>query len=204
MADVAESPHVTESPRVADSLRVNARYVEEVVIGWNLCPWAARAWREGRVARRVLVEEALDVAAVLAFIDELASTARLAIGLAIFPRATVSDAAFGAFAERVRRADRARRPAGAPPPFHLAAFHPDFGAGADLQNAAQLVSFIRRTPDPTLQLVRATLVDELARDGRDLSADIARDNLATVAARDPAALGALLDDIRRDRTRDGR
>jgi len=202
---------------VAESLRVNARYVEEVVIGWNLCPWAARAWRDGQVARRVVVEETLDPAPVLAFIDELCAAPALAIGLAIFPCATTTDAAFGAFAERVRRADRARRPPGAPAPFLLAAFHPDSGAGADLQNAAQLVSFIRRTPDPTLQLVRASLVEALAQEGggggggggggqgrggsRDVSADIARDNLATVEARDPSVLGALLDDIRRDRDR---
>ncbi len=191
-------------PPVAEALRRSARYVEEVVIGWNLCPWAARAWRDGRVARRVVLEEALDVAPVLAFIDELSGTPGLAIGLAIFPRATVTNAAFGAFAERVRRADRARRPTDVSAPFMLAAFHPDSGAGADLQSAAQLVSFIRRTPDPTLQLVRASVVAELARDGRDISADIARDNLANVTARDPSALGALLDDIRRDRDRSPR
>ena len=186
-------------PLVAEALRRNARYVEEVVIGWNLCPWAARAWRNGEVARRVVVEETLDVAPVLAFIDELCATPTLAIGLAIFPRLTVTDAAFGTFAERVRRADRARRSPDAPAPFLLAAFHPNSGAGADFQNAAQLVSYIRRTPDPTLQLVRARLVAELSREDRDVSADIARDNFATVNARDPVALGALLDDIRRDR-----
>jgi uncharacterized protein len=189
------------APTVDEALRVNARYVEEVVIGWNLCPWAARAWRGGEVGRRVFVEETLEVAPILAFIDELCAAPALAIGLAIFPGAVLGDAAFGTFAERVRRADRARRPPDARTPFLLAAFHPDSGAGADLEDAARLVSFIRRTPDPTLQLVRASLVEALSREGRDLSADIARENLATVTARDPAALGALLDDIRRDRDR---
>ncbi len=190
-------------PLVAEALRRNARYVEEVVIGWNLCPWAARAWREGRVARRVFVDAALDVAPVLVLIDELCATPDFAIGLAIFPHAITTDAAFGSFAERVRRADRARRSPDAPTPFLLAAFHPDSGAGSDVGNAAQLVSFIRRTPDPTLQLVRASLVAEVSRDGRDLSAEIARDNFATVAARGPSRLGALLDDIRHDRGRPG-
>jgi hypothetical protein len=27
----------------AEARRLNTRYVEEVVIGWDLCPWAARA-----------------------------------------------------------------------------------------------------------------------------------------------------------------
>jgi hypothetical protein len=192
----------TPSVDVDEALRLNARYVEEVVIGWNLCPWAARAWRAGEVARRVFVEETLDVSPVLAFIDELCAAPALAIGLAIFPGASLPDVAFGTFAERVRRADRARRPPEEHAPFLLAAFHPNSGRGADLADAARLVSFIRRTPDPTLQLVRASLVEALSREGRDVSADIARDNLATVTARDPLALGALLDDIRRDR--DGR
>jgi hypothetical protein len=181
------------------ALRANARYVEEVVIGWDLCPWAARAWRDGQVSRCVMLDVAPEVAPVLAFIDDLCATPSLAIGLAIFPRASIADAAFGSFAERVRRADHARRPPDARAPYLLAAFHPDSGSGADLRNAAQLVSYIRRTPDPTLQLVRASLIDELARDGRDLSADITADNLAKVGGRDPFALGALLDDIRRDR-----
>lgn len=181
------------------ALRLNARYVEEVVIGWSLCPWAARAWRAGEVARRVFVEETLDVMPVLAFIDELCAAPAPAIGLAIFPGAKLPDAAFGSFAERVRRADRARRPPGERAPFLLAAFHPDSGRDAGFEDAARLVSFIRRTPDPTLQLVRASLVEALSREGRDVSADIARDNLATVTTRDPRALGALLEDIRRDR-----
>jgi hypothetical protein len=199
--DADSASEKIESSFVAETLRLNRRYLEEVVIGWNLCPWAARAWRAGQVVRRVLLEEALEVASVLAFIDALCARAGFAIGLAIFPRASVTGAGFGTFAERVRRADRARRPPEQPAPFLLAAFHPDLGAGLDAPNAAQLVSFIRRTPDPTLQLVRATLVEDLSPAGRDLSAEIARDNLAAVTARGSGALGALLDDIRRDRAR---
>ena len=112
------------SPLVDEALRVNARYVEEVVIGWNLCPWAAQAWREGAVARRVLVEPSPDTSAVLAFLDEIAPDARTSIGLVICPRLAVDEAAWGTFAERVRRADRARRQPGAAAPFLLAAFHP--------------------------------------------------------------------------------
>ncbi len=177
----------------AEALRVNARYVEEVVIGWNLCPWAARAWHDGQVVRRVF-DATAPVAAtddVVAFAGELAANPDAAIGLAIFPRAGVTVGAWESFAERVRRGVRG---------FLLAAFHPDYGdAGNSPVDAARLVAHIRRTPDPTLQLVRASLLDALARDGRDLSADIARDNHHTVTTRGPAALDALLADIRHDR-----
>jgi hypothetical protein len=188
------------SPLVAEALRLNARYVEEVVIGWGLCPWAAQAWRDGAVARRVLIDPVPVADGVMAFIDEIASDAAISIGFAIFPRLAADEAPFWSFAERVRRADRARRPPGAATPFLLAAFHPGSGeSAAAATDAGTLVSFIRRTPDPMLQLVRATLVDALARDGRDVSTEIGRANFATVGGRTPAALDAAVRDIRRDR-----
>ena len=189
-----------DSPLVAEALRVNTRYVEEVVIGWGLCPWAAQAWRDGAVARRVLPEPEPDPAAALAFLDDIAMQSATSIGLLVFPRVALDEAAWGAFAERIRRADRARRPAGAPPPFLIAAFHPGTGeTSAQATNPGALISYLRRTPDPVLQLVRASLLERLADGGRDLSAEIARANFAMVGARTPAALDAVVRDIRRDR-----
>jgi hypothetical protein len=186
----------------AEALRVNARYVEEVVIGWGLCPWAAQAWRDGAVARRVLPEPVPVLDAVLAFIDEIAPEPATAIGLLIFPRVALDEAAWGAFAERVRRADRARRPPGTVAPFLLAAFHPAVDSDAGAARAARpaaLVSYLRRAPDPMLQLVRASLVERLSESGRDVSGEIARANFAAVGTRTPAALDAVVRDIRRDR-----
>lgn len=172
-----------------EALRVNARYVEEVVIGWDLCPWAARAWQDGQVAQRVFAEAALDAAPVAAFIDELVAKPHAAIGLAIFPRVDCAIGAWERFAEQVRRA----KPGA---PFLIAAFHPDYRAADGALDAARLVPLIRRTPDPTLQLVRASLIDRL---GGDVSSGVGRTNLATVTARGLGALDALLSDIRRDR-----
>jgi hypothetical protein len=146
----------------------------------------------------VLLDDAGDAAAVLAFIDELAAAPQTAIGLVIWPRLTLDAAGFATLAEQVRRADRARRPPDAGPPFLIAAFHPDLRTTPPTA-APSLVPFIRRTPDPTLQLVRTTLLDALARGGRDVSAEIAAANFATVAARTPTALDDALRDIRRDR-----
>jgi len=172
---------------VAESLRLNARYVEEVVIGWELCPWAARAWIDGQVTQRVFADGEPDAAAVAAFIDELSARPDAAIGLAIFPRAGHSVAAWEKFAEAVRRTRD---------DFLVAVFHPDYRAPDGLLDAARLVPFIRRTPDPTLQLVRASLVDSLRGQ---VSADVGRANFASVTARGLARLDALLADIRRDR-----
>ncbi|MES1166134.1 MAG: DUF1415 family protein [Verrucomicrobiota bacterium] len=195
-------PSTAESAWAREALRLNTRYIEEIVIAWGLCPWAAQAWRSGAVTRRVLPDAAFDPGAVLTFIDELAELDELApqtaIGLVIWPRLALDAAAFAGAAEQLRRADRGRRPPGDASPFLMAAFHPDLRDAAPV-DAASLVPFIRRTPDPTLQLVRTTLLDALARSGRDVSSEVAKANFATVAARTPSALDAALRDIRDDR-----
>ena len=181
------------SPLAAEALRVNARYVEEVVIGWDLCPWAAHAWRAGEVERRVFEEARPDPRTVATFVQELAPHDRCAVALAIFPRAESSVGGWERFAEAVRRLGG---------PFLVAAFHPHYRASDEpVADAAQLVSLIRRTPDPTLQLVRAARIESLAAGRRDVSAEIAAANYATVTSRDPARLAALLDELRRDRDR---
>jgi len=101
---------------IIEALRVNARYVEEVVIGWGLCPWAARAWSDGQVTQRVFTGAAPDVAPVTAFIDELIAKPDAAIGLAIFPRVVCTVGAWEKFAEQVRRSRGE---------FLAVAFHPD-------------------------------------------------------------------------------
>jgi hypothetical protein len=178
---------IAEATVVAEALRVNTRYVEEVVIGWELCPWAARAWIDGQVTQRVFTGADPDALPVAAFIDELCARPHAAIGLAIFPRVAGTVGAWERFAEQVRRT-RAD--------FLVAAFHPDYRAPDGLLDATRLVPFIRRTPDPTLQLVRAALVDSLRGD---VSNGVARANLAAVTARGLDRLDALLTDIRRDR-----
>jgi hypothetical protein len=168
-----------------EALRRNARYVEEVVIGWNLCPWAAKAWRDGAVARRVFLDEPPAVAPVAGFIAEVDARPGFEVGLAIFPRTAASLGAWERFAEQVRRAADG---------FVVAAFHPDYRRDDEpAQSAAQLVSAIRRTPDPTLQFLRA---ERLAAVPPALSAEVARANFATVSDRGTAALDALLGDLR--------
>lgn len=102
------------------------------------------------------------------------------VGLLIFPRFRGTRGAFDAFAEKVRRADRARRSAGTEPPFVVAAFHPD--GLARFAGPHQLVSFLRRAPDPLLQLVRAEALDGVKAGGADVSGAVAAHNHATLTA----------------------
>ena len=130
---------------VAEALRLNTRYVDEVVLAWNLCPWAEKAFTGGQVRQHVLLDEAPGPEAALPFLDELVAAPEIAIGLLIFPRFNLRAPAFDAFAEKVRRADHARRPDAATSPpapaFLIAAFHP--GATETFKTPPQLVSFLR-------------------------------------------------------------
>jgi hypothetical protein len=183
-----------------EALRLNDRYLREVVIELGLCPWAERAISAGEVRRRVVLDEEVAVEAALGFIDELAAAgAAVAVGMLLFPRAAVSCAEFDRFTEQVRRADRDRCRVSGRNDFVMAAFHPD--ASTSFETAYQLVSFLRRTPDPMIQLVRAKALDGVRAAHPSLSEDIARQNFATVNARGAAVLDAILRDIRRDRDR---
>lgn len=201
-------------------LRINLRYLVEVVERFGLCPWARGARESGAVERRVLA--GLSVDATLAAFDEVAALPGALIGLLVFPEAaaaTVRDAeAFDRFCESVRQA-LARR-AGGRPAMAMAAFHPR--AVYSLKTPAQLVPLLRRSPDPTIQLVRFSSLDQLKNgsgkflfDGSaaafaelerrktevPISDRIAADNLATVNHVGPEALQAILDDIMADRAR---
>jgi hypothetical protein len=198
-------PTERERALVAEALRLNTRYVNEVVLAWDLCPWAEKAFTSGQVRQEVSLTDAASpdsvLPGVLSFLDALVAAPEIAIGLLIFPRLVVRPAQFDSFAERVRRADHARRPDAATSPpapeFLIAAFHPD--AAETFATPPQLVSFVRRTPDPTLQFVRTSVLRRATGEGPRVSDDVTRRNFETVQARGAAALDAVLREIRRDR-----
>jgi hypothetical protein len=182
-----------------EALRLNDRYLREAVIAFGLCPWAERAISGGELRRHVVAGDAEpSLAAVLAFIDELARAGgAVSVAMLIFARAAVASPAFDRFTEEVRRADRERCRAEGRKDFVMAAFHPE--AATTFSNRYQLVSYLRRTPDPTIQLVRAELLDPLRAARPSLSDDIAEQNFARVNAQGPGLLDRVLRDIRRDR-----
>jgi hypothetical protein len=175
-------------------LRLCDRYVNEVVLGFGLCPWAEPALRAGRVARAVCWEAAPAPEDCLPFFDRFAAALEppVDIGLLLFPRHSGGWIAFDGFAERVRRADRARKGGSAAAvAFLVAAFHP--GGATTFEGAHQLVSFLRRTPDPMLQLVRAEIIGRVKQTQGLASEAVAERNHETLAgaAVEPGRLQAL-------------
>ena len=138
----------------------------------------------------------------------------------IFPRLALTHASFDALHGEIR--ERAAQQTSGDPVFVSASFHPDYPL--DQRSPAQLVPFLRRTPDPTLQLLNfATLnqvrsgdeargtafvdlatvsIEDLAAPARaSVTERIARSNFTTLEQVGQERLGAIYADIRADRER---
>jgi hypothetical protein len=201
-----------------EALRLYRRYQHEIVEAFKLCPWAERARLDGRTAERVVPASDPGPAAILEVIDELEADERVEVGLLLFPRVSLGRPAFERFVagivrdEAARRADRAAT-------FAMAAFHPE--AAPDLGHPERLIPFLRRTPDPTIQLVRMSALERVrtgpyegtqfiditrlasagltAEDTLPLRERIARANLRSVRRAGVEELEARFASIRRDR-----
>jgi hypothetical protein len=136
--------------------RLHHRYLIEVVEACGLCPWAERARKDGRTRVAVLLQvDDAAIAPASAVMDEWADDGELEVGFLIFPRLPLGRADFDRFVSRLRSADVERRPPGEAP-FALAAFHPD--AAPQLDDPERLIPFLRRTPDPCIQVVRMSIL----------------------------------------------
>jgi hypothetical protein len=141
-----------------EALRIYHRYAVEIVEGLGLCPWAEHARTSGRVAVRVILARSRDTSPVLELIDRFAPDPHVEILIAVFPRLAIDRRGFEQFVAEARDRDAPRHDLGAIP-FAMAAFHPD--AAPELDSAERLIPFLRRTPDPTIQLVRRSVLERV-------------------------------------------
>lgn len=215
------SARVSDEQLIREALRVYERYATEIVEGFDICPWASRARAEGKVTTRIMLATTTAAAEgeALAAIAEVASATHLEVGLLVFPQLMADRRAFDGFVASLRTRD-AERWAEKRAPLVLASFHPQ--AEPQLDTPYRLVPFLRRTPDPTIQLVRHSVLDALRKPGEsgtdyvdittvDLKAllamkkrpplheRIAMINLETVQRVGVEKVRAVLDDILRDR-----
>lgn len=192
-------------PRDTAVRRLLDRYLVEVVERYGLCPWAAGARQAGEVDVRVLWGQPAPAAWSTAA-RELLARAPVRVAIVVAPEWR---GALDAMRDAVTSAL---------PDVGVAAFHPD--APLDLATPARLVSFLRRSPDPMLQVVPLAVLSALrgeagepglahqaamlgghARPRKAPIADrVAAINFETVV-RDRAAIEATLADIAADRAR---
>jgi hypothetical protein len=197
---------VSSSARRAEVIRVFERYLTEVVERYDFCPWA-RLSREGGELAVDVVWGTPTVETWVTACQQLLARPETRVAMVIAPELEIEPNALHGL--------RAEVAAGVPSA-GVADFHPD--ATLDLATPARLVPFIRRSPDPLLQLVPFALLDQVraaqqsARlaeqaqilGGRatpprpDAAARIAAANHATVSAA-PMEVARALDAIAADR-----
>lgn len=143
-----------------EAVRLCRRYIDEVVLPFDLCPWAAPALRQQRVEILTISEPVEQVGTELeAAADQgaraLAACARRTnteLVLLIYPLFRLGRYDFDVLL-------RALRDRHAPTHYVMAAFHPQ--ADLDSTNAERLVPFLRRSPDPMVQAVRSDVLERI-------------------------------------------
>ena len=147
---------------------------------------------------------------VLSAIDALGEDPSIEIGILLFPRLDVDRPTFERWVAEVRVAR--------PSPFAMAEFHPH--AAPVLEPTGAFTSFVRRTPDPTIQLVRQSALEHVRRgenhgsgffdvtmldavlpetSGPPLYERVLESNRRTIRELGVAEMARRFDDIRRDR-----
>jgi hypothetical protein len=184
---------------LAAIVSLHERYVTDVVEALNLCPFSRRARERGEVERMTWPADEVrgDPARVAAaFARRALEHDGLAIGLLTFVTWGPEDPwrdprAFDAFRRAVHAAysaDPAR------PSFHMVTFHPALALrpGAPL-NPQTAVALLRRTPDPVIQCVRASVLDAIQAEGRERARAERADQLADVLATLPESMRAAIE-----------
>jgi len=144
---------------VRESMRLHARYVIEIVEQFGLCPWATRARLGGRLRVEVSLQtEDTSLEPSLDALDRWALDDGMEVGFLLFPRLSVARVEFDRFTALVRAANTRRHALGAAP-FAMVAFHPE--ASPSLEDAERLIPFLRRTPDPCIQVIRIAVLDRV-------------------------------------------
>ena len=130
-----------------EALRLHGRYLTEVVERFSVCPWAKSARTGERMRTHVVTEAACKSEELRSLLDDWAHDKSVEVAFVITPRFEGDREAFAKWAARVAaiRDDI----------FLSAPFHPDPG------ESSGTIPFLRRTPDPTVQLVRRSCLEEI-------------------------------------------
>lgn len=142
-----------------EAIRAYRRYAIEVVEALGFCPYAERCRAEGRTREVPLLAPIPSDADVLGAIDRIAGDPDIEIGLVLFPRLAIEPKRLHRWVEHLRKTHAER--CGGMPVLALEGFHPE--AIADTSSADRLTPFVRRTPDPTIQLTRLTVLEHVRR-----------------------------------------
>ena len=143
---------------IVEARRIHERFSIEFVEDFGFCPWAKKARVDRRTATRVLVFAEGDAnAPILSAMRALGEDEANEVAFVLFPGLEIERRAFERLTATLRE-EYAELYDGSPP-MALAAFHP--AAPFDDSSAARALPFVRRSPDPTIQMVRRSVLDSV-------------------------------------------
>lgn len=212
LAAETQSLHIAggDHPEASAALRRNERYLREFIEELSICPYARMCREQQRLYRAVSLQAQPTPQSVAEHVLSLEPLRQFEIGLLIFPNFTphvsphqLGTNTVGESHQFERFVAEARNHYGklrkGVPGFFLVAFHP--AMPMNLANPDVAVRFMRRSPDPTIQLVRPEVIDSVRNPhhNRDeLSATIAEVGLQAVSSIGPDQIAQRLADIHRD------
>jgi hypothetical protein len=185
---------VAGMPELGAEIEATQRWVERVVIGLNLCPFARAVQVKGQVRyrlslaatnRELLIDLRAELEALHAADPSLVDTT-----LMVHPHVLWDFHDYNAFLVEANALLRRLRLAGE---LQIAGFHPDYCFGDSVPDDP--ANYTNRSPHPMLHLLREASVSR-AVDGFPDAASIYERNVQTLRALEPAALAQLLLDDR--------
>lgn len=142
-----------------EARRAYRRYAVEIVEALGFCPYAEHCRVDGRTREVVLAAPIPSDADVLGALEAIADDEAIEIGLLLFPRLAIDRKKLHRWVEHLRKAHASEREGA--PVLALEGFHPE--APADTSSPERLTPFVRRTPDPTIQLTRLSVLEHVRR-----------------------------------------
>ncbi len=132
------------------------QWVEEVIVGFNFCPFAKPVVDVGGVAYEVVTETSLEscLEGLAEQLEKLQHQPEIETCLVIFP---VGYDAFDQYLDLLEWSEALIKDMGCEGEFQLASFHPDYCfEGAELDDAA---NYTNRSPYPMLHLIREKSIE---------------------------------------------
>lgn len=142
----------------AEALRLYRRYAVEIVEGLSFCPYAEKTREDGHTREVVVTAAEPSDAEILEAVEAIADDPSVHVGFVIVVRLALDQPALGHRVEDLRKAHAAARGGTV---VAIEGFHPR--AAPDATAAERLTPFVRRTPDPTLQLTRLDVLERVRR-----------------------------------------
>jgi len=179
---------------LAAEIEATERWVERVVIGLNLCPFAKAVQAKGQIRyrqssastnRELLTDLGAELEALHAADPSLVDTTLL-----VHPHVLCDFHDYNAFLVEASALLRRMRLEGV---LQIAGFHPDYCFGDSV--ADDPANYTNRSPHPMLHLLREASVSR-AVDGFPDAARIYERNMQTLRALEPAALRQLREPVR--------